>query len=120
MRDPIKGRKITTSTQAILSASLNPLLVIAWTNIQIQKAKQARLIRPPTTKEKIPKRVPIRANISFLTLDLLFVFHVRFGHGFAQRRHLFEQFLEFDARKAFDHWRQLGDNLGHVTSQFTG
>ena len=53
-----------------------------------------------------------------LSFRLLFSFVVRFGHGLAQRRNLFEQLLEFDAGETFNHGRELGDDLSYIAGQF--
>src|SRR5262245_32012954 len=41
-------------------------------------------------------------------------------HGLAQGWHLFEQFLEANAGQAFQHRRQLADDLGDVAGDLAG
>src|SRR5437867_12154584 len=116
--DPMNGRKIITKTQAIFSPSPSPLLVMAWMSIHNQKANAARLNTPPTRKNSNPNNPPmIEANI---THSSFFIFDPGFFHGLSQAGNLFQQLLELDASKTFNHRRKLSDDLRHISSQPAG
>src|SRR4029077_14243026 len=47
-------------------------------------------------------------------------FDFRRSDGPSQTRHLFEQLFQFDPGQALDYRRELGDDLGDITSEFAG
>src|ERR1019366_528180 len=95
--------------------SAMPLLVMAWTSIQSQNMKHARLMAAMIRKASTPNMpdpiIPHIASIRFLSRGCrCYVFCSSAGH-------LLEQFLELDASEALDDRRKLRYNLRHVSGQ---